>query len=108
MPPDAPKLISSAFLESEAIGRTYLFAGNAKAALPFLQAAAHSCATRRFPFAIVRARYLLGVAREQLGDQKGACTAFGTVLKVWGRATPRSHTADLARLHQKTLGCGAD
>ncbi len=108
MPADAAKLLSGGLLESEAIGRTYLFAGNAKAALPFLERAAAGCMTRRFPFAIVRARYLLGVAREQLGDQKGACTAFGTVLKVWGRATPRSHTADLARLHEKTLGCAAD
>jgi hypothetical protein len=47
----------------------------------------------------------LAEAEERKGKTAEACTELGRVVAQWGRATPRSVTADEARRRQKALGC---
>ena len=75
-------------------------------ALPALTRAATSCYALRFPVEQMRAVRDLGVAREATGDRAGACEAWQRVLDRWGRATPRSVTAEDARARMRALGCG--
>jgi tetratricopeptide (TPR) repeat protein len=79
------------------VGRAYLLAGRAAEALPALTRAATSCYALRFPVDQMRAVRDLGVARAATGDRAGACAAFKRVVDRWGRATPRSVTAEDAR-----------
>jgi len=53
----------------------------------------------------VRAIYLLGRVREARGDVAEACTAYEEVLARWGRAAPRSMTADEAKERMLALAC---
>jgi hypothetical protein len=55
----------------------------------------------------VHAQLDLGTALERRGDTKGACDAFGDVLALWGNATPRSASADVAREGIRRLRCAA-
>ena len=105
-PPGISRLLAGDLLESDAIGRVYLLAGKATDAIPFLERAANACSIRRNPFAIPRARYFLGLAREQTSDVAGACQAYQKVLAIWGSAKPRSVTAELARARVAALHCG--
>jgi serine/threonine protein kinase len=88
------------------VGRTYLLAGRPTEALPALTRAATSCYALRFPVEQMRAVRDLGVAREATGDRAGACEAWAQVVEHWGRATPRSVTAEDARARMRALGCG--
>jgi len=88
------------------VGRTYLLAGRPMEALTALTRAATSCYALRFPVEQMRAVRDLGVAREATGDRAGACEAFKRVVDRWGRATPRSITAEDARARMLALGCG--
>jgi eukaryotic-like serine/threonine-protein kinase len=54
----------------------------------------------------VRAALNLGRALEQKGDLHAACDAYEKVLAQWGKAKPRSVTADAARSRVKAIGCG--
>lgn len=54
---------------------------------------------------IVPAAYDLGLAREGLGDTDGACIAYRRVRDRWGRAQPRSATAERARARLFGLHC---
>ena len=47
----------------------------------------------------------MGPALETTGDKRGACAAYETVVDRWGKAKPRSTTADKARERVKTLVC---
>ncbi len=87
------------------VGRTLLLAGEPAEALPLLTRAATSCYALRFPVTQVRALRDLGVARSLLGDAAGACEAWRGVLSRWGRATPRSVTADDVRGRMRDAGC---
>ncbi len=104
-PADIRRLLTGLNLEAEAIGRTYLLAGRVDDALPFLESAAAQCDVRRFPLAIPRAGYLLGLALEAKGDKAGACRAFAAILDRWGKTRPRSVTAAHAADHARSLGC---
>jgi len=88
-----------------AVGRTYALGGRAAEALPYLTRAATSCYGLRFPVEQVRAMRDLGVARAATGDRAGACTAWASVVARWGRATPRSVTAEDARARMRASGC---
>jgi len=89
------------------VGRTYLRAGRAADAIPWLEHASSSCLVLWFPFEYVRAHLLLGQAREALGDKASACTAYRLVLDRWGQAKPPSVTAKQAKERADALGCGA-
>ncbi len=47
-------------------------------------------------------------ALEKKGDKAGACDSYGKVLDRWGKAKPRSVTADKARDRSKALSCNTD
>jgi serine/threonine-protein kinase len=102
LPPVAPL---PAMHVDAAVGRTYLLAGRAAEALPALRRAAASCYGLRFPVEQVRAVRDLGAALAATGDRDGACAAYGRVVAQWGRATPRSVTAEDARARMTALGC---
>jgi Flp pilus assembly protein TadD len=87
-------------------GRVYLLAGRPEDAAVSLRRAAGVCACG--PHLVVdhvHAELDLGTALERLGDGKGACDAYGDVLALWGKATPRSSSADVAREGMKRLHC---
>jgi serine/threonine-protein kinase len=89
-------------------GRVYLLAGRPGDAVPPLRRAAGVCACGPHLLADhVHAQLDLAVALERVGDAKGACDAFGDVVALWGKATPRSASAELARQGLKRLRCAA-
>jgi serine/threonine-protein kinase len=64
------------------------------------------CRALEFPVEHTQAHAWLGQAREAKGDKAGACAAYQGVLERWGRAKPRSVTAEMATKRAKLLGCG--
>jgi serine/threonine-protein kinase len=98
-----------------ALGRVYFLAGQAERAIPLLRAEASWCVNPPMQgfepggvvwhLARLRDFWFLGQALEQQGDTEGACRAYGAVLDRWGRATPRSLTADNARARASALRC---
>jgi serine/threonine-protein kinase len=79
------------------VGRVYALAGRGKDALPLLERATRTCFRLGPLIDNVQALYWLGLAREQNGDRKGAREAYEKLLGRWGKATPRSVTAEKAR-----------
>jgi serine/threonine-protein kinase len=88
-----------------AVGRVYVLAGRAAEALPHLERGARSCWQLPFPFDRVRVQLWLGRAYAETGATAQACAAYRTVLERWGRAEPRSVTAEEARERAAKLGC---
>jgi len=84
------------------IGELFLLGGRIDDALAHLRPAAARCALGMEP---VQASLRLGEALEQTGDTKGACDAYARVMERWGRAKPRSVTAEEARTHAQKLAC---
>jgi tetratricopeptide (TPR) repeat protein len=87
------------------IGRTYLLAGQAAAAVRHLTKAVATCSAFRYPFAHTQAALHLGEALESSGDVTGACGAYAKVIARWGQAKPRSISAERARSRSKALAC---
>jgi tetratricopeptide (TPR) repeat protein len=87
------------------VGRTYLLAGRVPEAIEWLRAATASCAALEFPFEHTSAHLWLGQALEAGGESQAACAAYRIVLDRWGKARPRSTTAEQARERSKALGC---
>jgi serine/threonine-protein kinase len=88
------------------IGRTHLLAGRVDEAIGWLRRAAGKCRALREPFEDTRAHFDLGRALEAKGDRAGACAEYGVVVDRWGKARPKSVTADVARARMKTIKCG--
>jgi tetratricopeptide (TPR) repeat protein len=86
-------------------GVAHFLGGKVDEALPWLERAAKKCSMLDHPVEQTRAFYYLGRAREQKGDAKEACAAYGVVLTRWGRANPSSVTAEKARPRVAGLGC---
>jgi serine/threonine-protein kinase len=103
----APLRYFPAALPSAGIGVTLAQGGRAVDALPWLEQACKSCRAASAPFEQTRALYWLGRVRELTGDRDGACAAYDAVIERWGKAKPKSVTADQARGRRATLGCGA-
>jgi Thioesterase superfamily len=87
----------------------YGLTGKSAEALPLLLRAARRCGALVEPFVTTQAQLYPGMAREATGDKAGAAAAYQAVLKRWGRARPRSLTAERARawlaaLPQQTPG----
>jgi serine/threonine-protein kinase len=85
------------------VGRTYLLAGRAAEALPMLEYAAKECLAPEDSFSYVAVNAWLGAARQETGDKAGACTAYGEVVRRWGKSA--SVTAKDARAKMAALGC---
>ncbi len=101
-----PHAFPLSYLRSQAwIGRLFLLSGEPARAVPWLQGAARLCDVVDDPLLLTWAQAWLGEALEQTGDTKGACEAYAVVLKRWGKATPRSITADAVRKRVRALTC---
>jgi hypothetical protein len=86
-------------------GHVALLAGRFGEASPLLEEATRDCYALDVPFMPYQASYDLGAAREATGDAPGACDAYAHVLAAWGKATPRSVTAERAREAMRRLAC---
>jgi serine/threonine-protein kinase len=105
------------FFADDAIhGHVHLLAGDARAALPWLESATTACGhTPEHALdlgaamkALIQIQSFLWLARalEETGDKAGSCAAYQHVLDRWGNAKPRSTSADEARKHVK--GCSVE
>ncbi|WP_437798374.1 protein kinase domain-containing protein [Sorangium sp. So ce693] len=79
------------------IGKVYALAGKGQEAIGPLTRVARSCAALADPFSTTEARLYLGMALEATGDLRGAAAAYEAVLERWGKARPRSISAEQAR-----------
>jgi serine/threonine-protein kinase len=100
LPAYTPKTLGIAYA-----GHAYLLASRLDDALPLLERAGASCMALEFPMEHTLAHLWLGRAREAKADTAGACKAYAVVLERWGKAKPRSVSADEARARSKALGC---
>jgi len=96
--------VNFAWTVDEMMGRVYFFANDSAKALPYLERASRACMALDAPIRHVTATYRLGVVRQALGDERGACAAFQLVAKRWGHAK-RSATARDALARAKALRC---
>jgi serine/threonine-protein kinase len=87
------------------VGRVYRLAGRTSEAVDALRRGVASCTLLGEPIAHTRAWLELGLALEAQGDRAGACEAYGVPIARWGRAKPRSVTAEHARARAAALGC---
>jgi serine/threonine-protein kinase len=87
------------------VGHAYLLAGREEAAIEPLRHGAATCTQLTDPVGYVRAWLDLGTTLDRQGDRDGACSAYRVVLDRWGRAKPRSVTAEQARARATTLSC---
>ena len=89
-------------------GRVARLAGRLDEALEDLEPASRSCLALTAPTADVAASYELGLALEAKGDDAAACTAYRSVLELWGRAKPLPLTAKKAKKRRAVLRCKAE
>jgi serine/threonine-protein kinase len=87
------------------IGHTFLLGGRVDDAVSWLEQATRVCDVLRQPIERTRAQLWLGQAREARGDTTGACAAYKVVIRRWGKATPKSVTADKAKERARALRC---
>jgi serine/threonine-protein kinase len=87
------------------VGRAFLEGGRLDEALTWLGAAARTCRVLEHPVDHVRAHLWLGMAREAKNDKAGACAAYRVVRERWGKAKPRSVTAEKAASLLRAAGC---
>jgi serine/threonine protein kinase/Flp pilus assembly protein TadD len=102
LPPFDPMAMSDA-----AVGHAFLLGGRTADALASLNRATSKCRVLTLPVEHTRAHLWLGLAREASGDKEGACAAYRVVRDRWGKAKPRSVTAEKAGERQRALGCPA-
>jgi eukaryotic-like serine/threonine-protein kinase len=89
----------------ERIGHASLLAGRFAEAAQLLESVTANCDQLEDPIGQTRAWLDLGEAREKLGQQPGACAAYAKVVERWGKATPRSLTAEAASSAMRRLAC---
>ncbi len=88
-----------------AVGHAFLLGGRTDEAIAWLTRATKTCSLLDLPVEHVRAHLWLGMAREAAGDKDGACAAYRVVRDRWGKARPRSVTADKAAERARALSC---
>ena len=87
------------------LAKVYALAGRSHDALPELKVVTTSCRALDEPSGVTRAHLYLGESLETTGDTAGACAAYAQVIARWGKATPRSVTAEAAKARVKALEC---
>ena len=90
------------------LGRMHWLVGDTDRALPELEWAARrlvNLAPGESPREAFRMHLVYGEALEKKGDTAKACAEFAWILTRWGRAVPRSVTADEANKHAGGLRC---
>jgi serine/threonine-protein kinase len=89
------------------IGHFYSLAGKPEDALTYLRQATVSCNVFDY-FTHIYSTWAaaeLGTLLEAKGDTRGACEAYGRVLRRWGAAKPPSTTAERVRRRARVLAC---
>ncbi len=86
-------------------GRVQQAAGHSATAILTLSGVTRHCAVLADASTQRRAFLWLGQAYEAAGDPRAACTAYRGLLQRWGKARPRSVSADTARARAMALGC---
>ncbi len=89
-------------------GTVEALVGHTDVAVPLLRRGASACIALEVPALQTRGLLTLGGALEKMGNLGGACDAYGSVVARWGRARPRSRSADAARARRTKLGCKAN
>lgn len=105
-PLGAPRRLALGHLLGVDAARVFVLAGRAAEAIPLLQEATSSCLGAFEPVRFVQAQAVLGRALELKGDTAGACAAYGAVLARWGKARPRSVSAEESSSRREALRCG--
>ena len=106
MPPDSASVLETGrwLYVDFVLGKTRALAGDFAAAKVPLLRAANSCSALSESVVVTSAAFYLGLALEGLGDRNGARAAYERVVERWGRAKPRSVTAEKARTRLRALG----
>ncbi len=99
LPPDARRTP----IFNASVGKAYALAGNYDDALPLLKMVTEACIALDMPEVQTRSYYFLGLAMEGKGDLVGAKKAYSVVVERWGKARPKSVTADKAGARLKQL-----
>lgn len=100
-----PSFFPKTLLEAS-LGSMFFLGGRNDEAATWLERAAKSCRVLELPIEHTRAHLWLGLAREAKGDKAGACAAYRVVRERWGKAKPRSVTAEKAAERMRAAGCG--
>jgi eukaryotic-like serine/threonine-protein kinase len=85
------------------VGHVLSLAGRGRDALPHLEHAVVDCRMLAHPIEQITAWLELGKAREDAGDEKGACSAYGEVTSRWSKM-PSISARDAAK-RKRALGC---
>jgi tetratricopeptide (TPR) repeat protein len=87
-----------------ATGKTYALVGQFEHALTPLKRIASPCLSLTDPVSRVGAELFLGMALEGTGDVDGARTEYRRLVEHWGKAKPRSISAEQAKKRLHALG----
>jgi serine/threonine-protein kinase len=87
------------------VGHAYLLADRTDEAIAALRKGNATCTLLHDPIGSTRGWLDLGTALEQKGDRAGACDAYKVVVGRWGKAKPRSVTAEKAKARSGALAC---
>jgi eukaryotic-like serine/threonine-protein kinase len=98
MPTSPPPPAGGRTLDFDAcFGKTLLLAKQYDRAIDPLRRVAHSCGALSVPFHYMQSQINLGLALESSGDKEGAKVFYRMVVDLWGKARPRSVTAEAAQ-----------
>jgi hypothetical protein len=103
-----PDAFTRSTQEDYEIGTTYRLAGDDGHSKEFLERAARSCLSVRYPIWHTRATFDLGSLLERMGDGAGARRAYGVVARRWGSAGSKFPLGAQAIARLRALGEGAD
>ena len=99
LPPDARRTP----IFNASVGKAYALAGKYDDAIPLLKNVTEACIGLDMPEVQTRAFYFLGLALEGKADLAGAKEAYSVVIDRWGKAKPKSATADKAAARLKQI-----
>lgn len=86
------------------VGRALALAGEVERSRPHLERVARSCSALADPMVFMQGQLYYGMALEKAGDAQRAREAYEAILARWGKARPKSLTANKARERLKALG----
>jgi serine/threonine-protein kinase len=100
LPAYQPSMLAPAFE-----GNVYLLADRLDDAVASLERATRACVALAYPVEHTRALEQLATARERKHDTTAACGAYAGVVARWGKAVPKSVTAERAKARMAALRC---
>jgi serine/threonine-protein kinase len=101
----APVMVTGRWLPVDLnVGRALVLAGEIERSRPHLERVARSCGAIADPMVFMHGQLYYGMALERAGETQKARAAYEGVLARWGKARPKSVTADKARERLKALG----